>query len=87
MVTDRKLRITWVNAVYTHTGYIAEEAIGKTPYELLTQSNGPSAPAAQAIIDAQQQGKPISHRDSNVKKMVRHFGAIPISSPFDIRPR
>lgn len=70
MVTDRHLRITWVNAAFTRiTGYTAQEAIGKTANELLnaTQEGGPS-PAAQAILDAQKEGKPIRIEVLNRKK-------------------
>lgn len=61
LVTDSNLRITWVNAAFTRiTGYTPEEAIGKTPNELLNASeDGGLSPAAQAILKAQSEGKAI----------------------------
>ena len=45
LITDTQMRITWVNEGFTRlTGFTMEEAIGKTPGELL--SSGKAEPAA-----------------------------------------
>jgi PAS domain S-box-containing protein len=56
-ITDRELRITWVNEGFTrHSGYTLAEALGKTPGELL--GSGKAEPSAvQALADSAAAGK------------------------------
>lgn len=70
MVTDAQLKITWVNTAFTRiTGYTAQEAIGQTANALLNASKTEGiSPEAQAILDAQAQGKPIRIEVLNRKK-------------------
>jgi PAS domain S-box-containing protein len=56
-IADSGMRIQWVNQGFVRiTGYTLNEALGKTPGELL--SSGKSAPQAiQALMDSVSQGK------------------------------
>ena len=58
MMTDAHLRITWVNEGFTRIcGYTAEEAVGRTPSELL--GSGLADPVAlNQLKDAHEQGVP-----------------------------
>ena len=55
-ITDRELRFTWINEGFTRiTGYAPEDALGKTPGELL--GSGKAHPAAlQTLADAAASG-------------------------------
>jgi PAS domain S-box-containing protein len=57
VITDPQLRITWVNAGFTRmSGYTLEEALGKTPGELLgSRKNQPEV--IQVLMDAAAAGK------------------------------
>ena len=58
MMIDAQLRITWVNEGFTRVcGYTAEEAVGRTPNDLL--GSGLANPVAlKQIKDAHEQGVP-----------------------------
>ena len=70
LVMDSRLRITWVNPAFTRvTGYTSEEAIGKTPDELLNRSDdGVRSRVVQASLNAQSKGKSIRIEILNRKK-------------------
>ena len=56
IMTTVDLRITWVNEAFTRMyGYSAEEAIGRTPSDLLSAANNP-VESAQVLIDAARRG-------------------------------
>ena len=55
LITDRRLRITWVNAGFTRiSGYTQEEALGRTPGELL--GSGKADPAVLRTLAAAAAG-------------------------------
>ena len=57
VITDDRLRVTWVNAGFTRiTGYSAEEAAGRTPDELLRGGSGDPA-AIRGLLDAAAAGR------------------------------
>ena len=57
LITDARLRITWVNAGFTRvTGYTQAEAMGRTPGELL--ASGKADPAViQSLLEAAAAGR------------------------------
>ena len=57
MISDAELRITWINAGFSRlTGYSLEEALGKTPAELL--GSGKAQPEALQVLEqAASQGE------------------------------
>ena len=55
-IADAQMRITWVNEGFTRiTGYTLEEAVGRTPSELLANS-GQDAQTLQALHNAARDG-------------------------------
>ncbi|WP_284617892.1 PAS-domain containing protein [Aquabacterium humicola] len=73
VITDRAQRITWVNEAFTHiTGYGADEALGRTPAQLL--GNGQAEPAVlQALADAVAGGRACNVEVLNRTKDGRAF--------------
>ena len=74
-IADRDMRIQWVNQGFVRiTGYTLEEALGKTPAELL--SSGKSTPQAiQALMDGVSQGTPCRVELINRSKDGREYWA------------
>lgn len=67
-VTDKELRIAWVNVAFTKiTGYTLKDVEGKTPYEILGNTSHPH-PAAVSILQACVAGKAIRIEILNRKK-------------------
>ena len=56
IVTSPELRITWVNDAFTRMyGYSAEEALGRSPSDLLSAANNPEE-STQVLVDAARRG-------------------------------
>jgi len=56
-IMDKQRKIVWANAGFTEiTGYTLQEAVGKTPSELLTSEQSDPA-TVQALIDAADKGE------------------------------
>ena len=74
-IADGSMRIQWVNQGFVRiTGYSMDEAMGKTPAELL--SSGKSSPQAiQALMDGVSQGKPCRVELINRAKDGREYWA------------
>jgi PAS domain S-box-containing protein len=74
-IADKDMRIQWVNQGFARiTGYTPEEALGKTPAELL--SSGKSAPQAiRALMDGVRQGTPCRVELINRAKDGREYWA------------
>jgi diguanylate cyclase (GGDEF)-like protein/PAS domain S-box-containing protein len=67
-MTDRLLRLTWVNRAWTEaTGYALEEAIGKRPSELLHGTHT-AADTVERMRAAARQGEPFSGEVLNYRR-------------------